>query len=258
MPARVSRPLPRRKVFDPGGDGFLAVGDLQQARADHTATLLPDGQVLIAGGFDASGQALRDSELFDPATNTFGPGPALSASRAAHVAVAVGETVVLVGGTTDSAALATTDVLRAGRWQPGPRLRTPRVKMGAAALDGAQVFVVGGSTDTEGRTRLASSEVLNLRTGEVTAGPALRTGEYKLDGAVAALPDGRIVVPSGQVLEVFDPALDTFTTVDVTTYDASSFRTVTPVGEDQVLVAGGYDEAIAPTDEAVLVTIPRA
>ncbi len=257
-PGEGEPPTAEAEVFDPAGGAFRPVGTLQQARADHTATLLPDGRVLIAGGFDVRGETLRDSEVFDPATNEFARGPEMSAPRAAHVSVAVGDMVVLVGGTVDTAALATTDVLRAGRWQPGPRLLTPRVKMGAAALGDARLFVVGGSTDTEGRTRLDSSEVLDLRTGRVAAGPSLAVGEYKLDGAVAVLPDGRVVVPAGRRMEVFDPRSGTFSTLEVTTYDARSFRTVTPVGDDQVLVAGGYDEAIAPTDAAMLVRIPPA
>jgi hypothetical protein len=41
-----------------------------------------------------------------------------------------------------------------------------------------------------------------------------------------------------------------------TTYAARSFRTVTAIDHGRVLVAGGYDDAIVPTDEAVLVHIP--
>ncbi len=258
FPGEGESPTAAAEVFDPTTGAFSAVGAMRRARADHTATSLPNGQVLVAGGFDADGRALRDSEVFDPVANEFAPGPVMSAPRAAHVSVAVGDTVVLVGGTTDVTALATTDVLRDGRWRPGPRLLTPRVKMGAAGLGNARLFVVGGSTETEGRTRLDSSEVLDLRTGQVTAGPSLAMGEYKLDGAVAALPDGRIVVPAGRTLEVFDPRSGSFSTLDATTYDARSFRTVTPIGDDRVLVAGGYDEAIVPTDAVMVVRIPPA
>lgn len=255
-PGEGEAPTPAAEVFDPTTNEFSAVGDLRRARADHTATLLPDGRVLVAGGFDAAGRALADSEIFDPETGEFTQGPDLSAPRAAHVAVPIDGAVVVVGGTTDSQGLATTDVFRSGRWRPGPHLLTPRVKMGAAAVGRSVLFVVGGATDVEGRTRLDSTELVNMRTGQVTAGPRLLDGEYKLDGAIATLPDGRVVVPAGRALEVYDARSASLTPLDVTTYDARSFRTMTPIGEDQVLVVGGYDEAIAPTDQAVLVRIP--
>ena len=51
------------------------MGDLKVARADQTASLLPDGRVIVAGGFDESGASLTDTEVFDPARNTFRAGP---------------------------------------------------------------------------------------------------------------------------------------------------------------------------------------
>lgn len=58
--------------------------------------------------------------------------------------------------------------------------------------------------------------------------------------------------------EVYDPATDRLTRLSATTYDARSFRTVTPVGALRVLVARGYDDAVTPTDQAVVMTIPPA
>ncbi len=60
----------------PGTPGFASAADLNQARGLHTATLLKDGRVLIAGGVDAQAAAGIDSfvienELYDPTTNTF-------------------------------------------------------------------------------------------------------------------------------------------------------------------------------------------
>jgi hypothetical protein len=257
-PGEGRAPTAAAEVYDPDADAFEPVGDLGTARADHSATLMDDGRVLIAGGFDANGVALATTEYFDPGPDRFTAGPTLSRPRAAHVAVLAGPDVVLVGGTEDTQAIAATEVLdvRTGRWTAGPDLATPRVKLGAVPLGAGRVFVVGGATDTEGRSRLRSSEVVDVRTGAVTAGPELSEGEYKLDGAVAMLADGRIVVGGGTALDVYDDSLSAVRRIEVPSYDARSFRTVTPVGPDTVLVLGGYDADIVPTDAAYLVTVP--
>ena len=55
------------EMSDPDGSSFAVVGSLREARTGHTETLLPDGQVLLVGGDDASETMVRDSaELFDP------------------------------------------------------------------------------------------------------------------------------------------------------------------------------------------------
>src|SRR5215831_16343742 len=47
--------------------------NMQQTRAGHTATLLTNGKVLIAGGKDARGNALSSAEIYDPATELYAP-----------------------------------------------------------------------------------------------------------------------------------------------------------------------------------------
>lgn len=251
-------PTASAEVYDPQTHSFSPVGDLTTPVADHSATLLPDGQVLLAGGFDASGSALASTQLFDPTTDRFLPGPPLPRPRADHVAVLAGSDLVLLGGTVTGDALSSTEVLdvREGTWRRGPDLATPRVKMGAVAVDDRRVFVVGGATDTEGRHRLRTTELIDLGDGSVSPGPDLAEGEYKLDGAVALLADGRIVVGGGSALDVVDARLSAVRRVEVPDLDARSFRTVTAVGPDAVLVLGGYDDGIEPTDAAYLVTIP--
>jgi hypothetical protein len=116
------------------------------------------------------------------------------------------------------------------------------------------VLVVGGAADAESRDRFTSTELLDVARGVTTAGPSLGEGAYKL--TVAALPDGRIVVPAGDGLEVLDPRTRRVTVLPGTTYDGDATGSITAVGDDAVLVAGGYDDQIVPTDRAVLVTIP--
>ncbi|HEX9824306.1 MAG TPA: kelch repeat-containing protein, partial [Actinomycetota bacterium] len=76
---------------------FKAVGSMTSARDAHTATLLGDGTVLIAGGFTGSG-ALSAAELFDPATGTFTMLPPMTSGRYLHTATLLPNGTVLIAG----------------------------------------------------------------------------------------------------------------------------------------------------------------
>ena len=83
--------------------GMLSpTGSMQHPRASHTASLLPDDTVLVAGGFAGSGSESRpyiSTELFDPASGTFHTGPDMTVVRSGHAAVVLKDNrVLLVGG----------------------------------------------------------------------------------------------------------------------------------------------------------------
>jgi N-acetylneuraminic acid mutarotase len=70
---------------------------MRAARAGHTSTLLPDGRVLIAGGFDSSGTH-QSAEVFDPTTNEFTSVASMGQSRRVHDAVSLEDGRVMVLG----------------------------------------------------------------------------------------------------------------------------------------------------------------
>src|SRR5262249_48035296 len=99
---------PRQKlaeIYDPATGVFSYVGEMTTPRADHTATLLANGQVLIGAG--STGLSINEAvtetaELFDPATNRFTATGNLATPRHKHAAVRLRDGKVLVIGGADS------------------------------------------------------------------------------------------------------------------------------------------------------------
>ncbi len=97
-----SRSLATAELYDPGAGRWAAVASMATPRASHTATLLPTGHVLVAGGYTTccgdSAPATTSSELYDPETNTWTATASLHEGRYAHAAVRLGNGRVLVAG----------------------------------------------------------------------------------------------------------------------------------------------------------------
>ena len=75
---------------------FTPTGSLNTARVVHTATLLNNGMVLIAGGY--SGDFLTSAELYDPVAGTFTPTGSLNTARYYHTATLLNNGMVLIAG----------------------------------------------------------------------------------------------------------------------------------------------------------------
>jgi Kelch motif len=77
---------------------FAAVGNLATARAKHSATLLPNGKVLIAGGAGDDFQPLASGELYDPSSGRFSPAGNMTTPRSGHTAILLANGKVLIAG----------------------------------------------------------------------------------------------------------------------------------------------------------------
>ena len=87
-----------------GQSHFFPTGNTVEGRWKHSATSLPNGKVLIAGGQEdenssVSEQPLASAELYDPVTGTFVVTGSMMAARVGHAATLLGSgNVLIVGG----------------------------------------------------------------------------------------------------------------------------------------------------------------
>jgi hypothetical protein len=87
------------EIYNPSTRTFTAIAGMHTARRGHSATLLSNGKVLIAGGFnDASSSVLASAELYDPATRTFSAAPSMNSARFQHAATTLASGKVLFAG----------------------------------------------------------------------------------------------------------------------------------------------------------------
>ena len=127
----------------------VEVPPLATARAGHTATVLPGGNVLVVGGFDASGQAIASTELWVGETRTWRTLPPLGHPRHGHSATLLDDGSVLVAGGTgaDGRATAAVEVWDPSfqRWQAAPALLQPLRGHAAVLLASGNVLLAGGT-----------------------------------------------------------------------------------------------------------------
>lgn len=192
--------LRRVNTFTPTGPAG-ACTTLAVARAAATATALPDGRVLIAGGFGAPDgtRALLSTELFNPATGSFSPGPDLSSARAYHTATALPNGQVLIAGGESSQAVGASVILGdalvfdavQGVVSTVP-LQTARSRHGAAGVSAGNVLLVGGIASNNGLAGTPEAYDPANNTTSSASGSVTRT-----ELAVMVSPDGQGVIAAG-------------------------------------------------------------
>ncbi|CAF4402113.1 unnamed protein product, partial [Adineta steineri] len=91
---------------------WTTTSTMRSARYSHTASILANGNVLVAGGLSGNGTALRSAELYNASTGLWTTVSNMSSARYYHTAsILTNGNVLVVGGTADgSSALSSAEV----------------------------------------------------------------------------------------------------------------------------------------------------
>src|SRR5882724_10289340 len=227
-------------MIDPS---WTATGSLTTARYYHTATLLPSGKVLVAGGYN--GSYLSSAELYDPATGSWSSTGSLTTARRWHTATLLPSGKVLVaGGDNGFSFLSSAELYdpATGSWSSTGSLTTARELHTATLLPSGEVLVAGGFGD--GFVSLSSAELYDPASGTWSATGSLATA--RVCHTATLLPSGKVLAAGGynggcpRSAELYDPASGTWSaTGSLTTARAGHAATLLPSGK--VLVAGGFN-----------------
>jgi hypothetical protein len=216
-----------------------------EPRSGHTATLLPDGEVLIAGGMRRNQDFYKSAELYDPATGKFQATGQMTLARVGQIAVLLRSGKVLIAGgwvghgTTDSAELYDPAT---GKFSVIGKMTTRRGRPSATLLSNGDVLIAGGEDHDGPGATLASAEVFRASTVQFQSTGSMH--HARISHTATLLNDGRVLLTGGfasdvsATAEVYDPQSGTFSETG-SLAAARCKHTAGLLPDGRVLIAGG-------------------
>ena len=219
-----------------------------EPRSGHTATLLPDGKVLITGGMRRNQDFYKSAELYDPATGKFQVSGQMSVGRVGHTAVLLRTGKVLIAGgwigheCTDSAELY--DLATREFTVLAATMTTRRGNARATLLPSGDVLITGGA-DHDSPGGIAASEIFHVEDMRFHAVKPMHFA--RVAHTATLLRDGRVLIVGGRgqnvnaVAEIYDPKTESF--IETGRLNTARYKhTAGLLPDGRVLIAGGSDE----------------
>ncbi|MGW4523640.1 Kelch repeat-containing protein [Amycolatopsis sp. NPDC004378] len=273
------------EIYHPDGDTanqWTTTGTMLTPRWGHSAVLLDDGSVLVAGGSAArpggSTTALRSAERYTPSDGKWHEAPAMTDARTGHTAVALDNGMVLVVGgvvpvgVPDDPALAFCELYDSGKkvWAPTGALLRARRHHQATRLSGTTVLVTGGTAPGSPGTApydpfsQRSTEVFVLGDGKWTEKAPMPAG--RAFHRAVPVGEGRVLVVGGAASDrdeagyrsafVYDAGHDEWTAAAGLETGRWAFAAA-PLGDGGAAIAGGVVRSgLAAADPAVTELTP--
>lgn len=251
-------------LFDPATGATTRAGKMAGKRGNPTLNLLPDGRVLVAGGW-TDNPSTPSTEIFDPATGQFSRANPMFVRRYRHASVTLpdGRVAVVGGYTLANRAVAAVEIYDPGTggWQSAGTLMEGRGDTPALLLPDGRIFVAGGANSEN--EAVSSVEIFDLSTASPRVVARLpRPVEFHNP---VLLRDGRVLIAGGVALYdastredqvpslIFNPATAELAPAGPMVMHRDSAGAAL-LGDGRVLLVGGYGFAPDSDDYSQIAT----
>ncbi|HRG47185.1 MAG TPA: kelch repeat-containing protein [Leptospiraceae bacterium] len=228
---------------------FSLTGSLNEGRYNHTATLLSNGNVLIAGGYSNSSGYRSSAELYDPTKGKFTLTGSMTLAREKHTAslLNTGKILIVGGYNSSSGTMSSTELYdpTTGSFTSGTSTTSPRYLHTATVLQNGKVLLTGGSNRSSiGNTTVyATAELYDPAAGVFTATGSMNVARFTHNAVL--LSSGKVLVSGGANIttnlssaEVYDPTTGIFTLISSSMNLSRFNHTANTLSSGKVLIAG--------------------